>query len=55
MLSFADFYYSGKHLLIRLLRVPIDMLKYAIDSIVCGRRAEEVIRNVDIDFMKVKR
>lgn len=55
VLCFADFYYSGKHLLIRLLKVPIDMLKYTINPLICGQRAEEVIRNVDIDFMKVKK
>lgn len=55
MTSFGDFYYSGKSLLIRLLNVPINMLKYALDPILCGKKAEEIIRHADIDFMKVKK
>lgn len=54
MTSFADFYYSGKSLFIRLLKVPISMITYALNPIKCGKRAEEIIRNADIDFMKVK-
>lgn len=55
MTSFGDFYYSGKSLLIRLLNVPINMLKYTLDPILRGRKAEEIIRNADIDFMKVNK
>ena len=53
MTSFGDFYYSGKSLFIRLMNVPINMLKYTMDPILCGKKAEEIIRNADIDFMKV--
>lgn len=55
MTSFGDFYYSGKSLFIRLINVPINMLKYTLDPILCGKKAEEIIRNADIDFMKVNK
>ena len=55
MTSFGDFYYSGKSLFIRLMNVPINMLKYTMDPILCGKKAEEIIRNADIDFMKVNK
>lgn len=54
MASFSDFYYSGKSLLVRLINVPLSLIKYTLNPFRCGRKVEEIIRNADIDFMKVK-
>ena len=51
---FADFYFSGKNLMVKILTIPVSAIKYFFNDHARAMKHEELIRNADIDFLKVR-
>lgn len=51
---FGDYYYSGKNLMVRILSIPMSALKYFFNDHARGMKHEDLIRNADIEFLRVR-
>ncbi|KAL7041376.1 hypothetical protein ACKWTF_000749 [Chironomus riparius] len=49
---FADYYYSGKNLMVRILSIPMSAIKYFFNDHARALKHEDVIRNADIEFLR---